>query len=267
EKISKHALRNEIIATMIGNLIIDTQGSTFVADYKELGHKKFMDKIKAFLLINKITNFDDLRSKIYALDLRLEAKKQYEMLFGLEDALKSAIEIFSSKMLGADEQKYAKLFQSFVKKYANSAKKPAIEGLEGVQYVQILPIIMRLESAKNGFEDVASLFVCTNKSLDALELLNNIQSLRMQTEWEEKLRVVLTKEVLEALLVFMQRVLSEKAPKASMQEGVDEFLSSHSKSFDRFVKNYKSAKSPKNASFVSFSVVAGLLTKAVNAKN
>lgn len=269
EQISTHQLREQIIATMIGNLIIDTQGSTFVGDYKELGHKKFMDKVKAFLLINKIAQFDKLRADIYALDLKLEAKKQYEMLFSIEESLKSAIEIVSSKILDADSSKYEKLFAGFVKAHTKlSNKKVALKGLEVIDYVPILPLVMKLgRTTKATFDNLTELFFYASKDLGVLELLNNIKDQKATDEWEEKLKDVLIKEVLDALLVFKQRVLEEKSPKDSMEKAVEHFIKDYSKSFDRFYKNHKSAKSPRNANFISLSVVVGILTKAVNAKN
>ncbi|MCV6607909.1 MAG: NAD-glutamate dehydrogenase, partial [Campylobacterales bacterium] len=87
DEVVSHPLKDEIIATMIGNKIINASGSSFIYDYSTLGHERFMVKIKSFLVLNSIISANDLRHEIYREDYSLTTKKQYELILNLESTL------------------------------------------------------------------------------------------------------------------------------------------------------------------------------------
>merc|ERR1711879_859066 len=49
-----HPLKREIIATKMADVLINSQGCTFVSDFKKLGLERFLLKIKSYLVAKKI---------------------------------------------------------------------------------------------------------------------------------------------------------------------------------------------------------------------
>ena len=80
DKILKHPLKKEIIITVVANKIINYQGASFIYDFYELGEEKFLQKIKAYLMIDELFNIDNKR------DL-----ENYERFLSLEKEMETSV--------------------------------------------------------------------------------------------------------------------------------------------------------------------------------
>ncbi len=92
EEVLKHPLKKEIISTVVANKIINFAGATFLYDYPKLENEKFLEKIKAYLILNQILDAKIVREKIYKLDYEWEAKKQYKILLKMDNEFLYVVE-------------------------------------------------------------------------------------------------------------------------------------------------------------------------------
>jgi glutamate dehydrogenase len=91
DEILSHPLKREIISMIIANKIINYQGASFVYDYQILGEKKFLQKIKAYLMTNQLFDLNDNRYEIYRKDFKEDVKKQYQELLKIEKEMESNV--------------------------------------------------------------------------------------------------------------------------------------------------------------------------------
>jgi glutamate dehydrogenase len=85
--ISGHPLAREITATVITNMVVDRAGSTCCNDLVQKHGVALVDVLAVWLTFERVVDGETLRKQIYALDNRMPAKHQHELLLRLEDAL------------------------------------------------------------------------------------------------------------------------------------------------------------------------------------
>ncbi len=76
----RHPLRREIVATVVANAMINRTGSVFVHRMQEETGAGVEDVVRAFILVRDIFDFESLWKSIDALDNRVDAALQSEML-------------------------------------------------------------------------------------------------------------------------------------------------------------------------------------------
>jgi len=62
-EILNHLLKKEIIATIIADQIINFQGVSFITEFAELGHERFMQVLARYIKIEKMVSFDEMRKE------------------------------------------------------------------------------------------------------------------------------------------------------------------------------------------------------------
>ncbi|QJR15392.1 NAD-glutamate dehydrogenase [Usitatibacter palustris] len=80
EAIAKHALRREIIATVVANTMINRTGSIFVHRMQDETGASSEEVVRSFILVRDIFGLESLWSEIDSLDNRVPASLQSEML-------------------------------------------------------------------------------------------------------------------------------------------------------------------------------------------
>ncbi|RXJ66499.1 glutamate dehydrogenase [Halarcobacter ebronensis] len=88
--ILNHPLRREIIATKMADVIINSQGITFISDYEKLGNERFLLKIQSYLVVKRLLGGRDIREKIYSQDYIMDIEKQYDLINRLEYILSAS---------------------------------------------------------------------------------------------------------------------------------------------------------------------------------
>ncbi|MGB0934853.1 MAG: NAD-glutamate dehydrogenase, partial [Alphaproteobacteria bacterium] len=81
--IQKHPLRNEIIATIATNKIVNRMGGSFVQKCKEKTDKSSADVIRAFYLTQKVYNFDELWQEIDSVGSKIGPHNQIQCFLRL----------------------------------------------------------------------------------------------------------------------------------------------------------------------------------------
>ncbi len=87
EHLFSHPLAREITATVITNRLVDRAGSSFFNGLVQKHGVPLIDAITVWLTFDRVVDGENLRRQIYALDNRMPAERQHEMLLRLEDAL------------------------------------------------------------------------------------------------------------------------------------------------------------------------------------
>jgi glutamate dehydrogenase len=91
EAIRGHRLRREIVATMVSNALVNRVGGTFLTEMMEDTGRSVVDVAKAFIVARDAYHLPDLWGEIEALDTRVPAKTQMEMLIAINRALRAVV--------------------------------------------------------------------------------------------------------------------------------------------------------------------------------
>ncbi len=87
ELLPTHPLAREITATVLTNRVIGQSGCAFVQDCSRMTGRSQAEVACAYLLFDVLLDGPELRRAIFALDNRMPAERQYELLHRLEDLL------------------------------------------------------------------------------------------------------------------------------------------------------------------------------------
>jgi glutamate dehydrogenase len=85
--LSAHPLANEIKATIVSNKIINQAGCSFLSLDSDSENANILDHVGCYLTFDRVLEGDALRMAIYALDNKIAADKQYQLLLELEKML------------------------------------------------------------------------------------------------------------------------------------------------------------------------------------
>lgn len=85
--ITTHYLRKEIIANQVANLVVNRMGITFVSRFEDEFRISAPQIVKAFWVVYKLFNVEDIYTQIEALDNKVAAKTQVEMLIRVKKAV------------------------------------------------------------------------------------------------------------------------------------------------------------------------------------
>ena len=85
--LAEHPLANEIKATVISNKIINQAGCGFLSLNADCENGVLLDTINCYLAFDQILEADTVRKAIVALDNKIAADKQYQLLHLLEQTL------------------------------------------------------------------------------------------------------------------------------------------------------------------------------------
>jgi glutamate dehydrogenase len=89
KRLEEHLLRREIAATVICNRVIDQAGATFLVWSEEADPVRLAEHVSLYLAFDQILQGDRWRDAVRALDGKMAAARQYELLLQLENALAS----------------------------------------------------------------------------------------------------------------------------------------------------------------------------------
>jgi len=86
----EHKLKNEITATVAVNKAVNQAGIPFFIELHKSTGQPYAKLIERYLFADKLLETSEIRKKIEALDLKIDAKIQYAMLIEIEKTLKVA---------------------------------------------------------------------------------------------------------------------------------------------------------------------------------
>lgn len=278
KEIEVHPLKREIIATYIANKIVNFQGCGFIRDFSQLGEKRFLLKIRAFLAVDTLISANDIRYAIYRKDYDMPVKRQYELLFELERVV-----AFLTGWIVEHGEYETSLFdhlfeyQNAMRGFIESSGTPTrqITGdqlyidqfFSMIDYVRMtLTIINVKESTHRDFEEVAELFYRVSQDLDIIHLINDIQALEAKDAWEERLKLDMEKNVIEGIYMVITTIIQFKRSNESIEKGYAEFIGINKDMYGEYLRDIKMLKTLDSPGYTPVNVVISSLKRMAHAR-
>ncbi len=240
-EIKEHPLRREIIATVMADIIINLEGTTFISDYHRFGHNKFLLKIKSYLISNDLFGANDIRHELYRNDYKLGIGLQYKLLNEIEHTLNFSTrwmvryldhqQVDETHILQYKEELFSLLDQINVKEVINilDEKTEFNRFFAVLDYLRFsVAAIMIKESSQYTFEDVAVLFYLVVNEFKVVSLIKALNDVKTTTDHEMVLR--------RQLMQFIEFLVVHYTKKVLAFQRLDE---PPSEAFSNYIQNEK----------------------------
>ncbi len=221
-EIQNHPLRRQIIATVMADNVINMQGASFVHDYNRIGKKKFLDKIRSYLISNTLFGANDIRFEIFRHDYKMPLATQYTLLNDIERTL-----TFSTKWmlnyLDTEEITSAHILDYKDRLFA------LLETLEAVEETPVIlednlhfnrffmtldylrfavAAIIIKEHNDSSFENVGTLFYLIFREMKVMELLRILDEVKLNGEADRRLKAQMLHYVEFFVVSLTQKILA-----------------------------------------------------------
>ncbi len=244
-EISDHPLAREIIATKLANMLINDQGVIFVCNYDKLGKEEFVNKIKSFLLINKLFHANDIRFETYRHDFVLNVDTQYKLLRELEHTMYIAnhtmTNYLKNQLINAEHilDYQEKLFELLEKINKNEVKEILPENhfynlfFSVIDYLRFASmVIMIKENTHKSFEDVSTIFYRAVNEFQILTIIEALDEIALVGPSEVKLREQALDFIEFTLVQYTKNVLSFQRTGEAPGDAFDSYLINHKEKTD-----------------------------------
>ena len=188
EKLSLHPLKKEIVALIVSNKIINATGSTFISDFNSLGRDKFLMKIKAYLILNRLFDATDARKLLFASDFNISTKHQYQAFIEIENsiiyALNSMIELNKEELNFNTILSYKGAVHDILSQVI-SKESVKFNGLDielnfflnMIGHIKFIADILKIEfSSTHTFHEVIEAFFCISKKLKIVDFVTSLDN-------------------------------------------------------------------------------------------
>ncbi|MEA2099465.1 MAG: NAD-glutamate dehydrogenase [Campylobacterota bacterium] len=244
-EINHHPLRREIIATIMADNIINLQGSTFISDYNENKHDKFLIKIKSYLITNQLFDANDIRYEIFRNDFKMSSKTQYKLLNEIEHTLS-----FSTRWMLKYLNKHQvdvnhildykhDLFEILAKIHEKNItdilpeKKQFNLFFSAIDYLRFaVAAIMVKENSSHSFENVALLFYLVVKEFKIVEMITSLDTIEITSINEKTLRHQILQYIEYIVIHYTEQVLSFQRVNETPDIAFNNFLINDKNTFE-----------------------------------
>jgi len=244
-EINSHPLKNEIVATYIADKIINFQGCMFLSDFEKLGKKKFITKIKSYIISNRLFGANDIRYEIFRNDYSLSTQKQYKLLFEVEDALKFSTnwmvkylnehQIDASYILDYKDELFelldAHLPQNIVTIIEDQHEFNRFFAVLDYLRFAIAAISIK-ETNSHSLADIGGLFYLVISRFKIIEILESLNTLVLQDPKERLLRRQLRQFIEYIVVHYTNKVLSFQRVNENADEAFENYLANGNQPFD-----------------------------------
>ena len=243
-EIKGHPLREEIIATVIADRIINLQGSTFISDYKKLGEERFLVKIKSYLISNQLFGANDIRHEIYRNDYHLDIKTQYKLLSDIEHTLNFSTRwmvkyLDNSQIDAVHILDYKQPLFELLKRI--NPEHPTIylkdnddfnHFFNHLDYLRFaISTIIVKEESHHSFENVAELFYKIVTEFEILNIIISLDNIPLNTPSELKLKHQLLQFVEFIVVHFTQKILEFQRIGESAEVAFNSYIANDQEGF------------------------------------
>jgi glutamate dehydrogenase len=255
-----HPLRREIIATKMADIIVNSQGCTFVSDYEKLGLERYLLKIKSYLVAKQLFGAKEIREKIYSQDYILDVEEQYRLINKLEYTLYSSTkwmvkylkknQLDAAHILDHKNELFTLLEQVHNQKVDTLIKDDNAfnQFFSVIDYLRFaVPAIVIKSNTSHSFKDVVVLFYSLIHEFNILDIIISLNRIKITSRNDMVLRnqvlqfiefivVHYTKKVLEFQRVneepevaFSNYINNEKESLYKVRYHLDKFMTNDSK--------------------------------------
>ncbi|RXJ90472.1 glutamate dehydrogenase [Arcobacter sp. CECT 8983] len=255
-----HPLKREIIATKMADVILNSQGCTFVSDYLKLGHERFLLKIKSYLIAKQLFGAKEIRQKIYSQDYIMDVECQYKLIGKLEYTLYASTkwmvkylkknQLDATHILDHKEELFSLLEQVHQQKAENYIKGDEVfnQFFTVIDYLRFaIPAITIKSSTSHSFKDVVTLFYLLVHEFNILDIIIALNKVKIANRNDMVLRnqvlqfidfivVDYTKKILdfqrmneEPEAAFLNYINNEKDIFYKVRDNLDTFMTKENK--------------------------------------
>ncbi|SFV67295.1 NAD-specific glutamate dehydrogenase, large form [hydrothermal vent metagenome] len=271
DKVALHPLRKEIIAMIVSNKIINATGSSFISDYNKLGNDKFLQKIKSYLILNRLFDATQTRRVLFKSDFKICTQKQYKTFIMIENsiayALNSMIELNKEELNFGTILSYKNSIDRVLKeivthdsiKYENLDQEIALF-LNMIKHIKFIAEILKIEfSSTHTFNEVIETFFYISKKLKIVDFATSLDEMEVSKPSEimirDQLDIIvrsLTSKVTKDLLDFKRK-----------DESVDIALEKYLQEID-FDFDYYCSLHEKSVTLIDISIAVNYLTVKIS---
>ncbi|MEA1920047.1 MAG: NAD-glutamate dehydrogenase [Campylobacterota bacterium] len=244
-EIKGHPLRNEIIATVIADILINQQGATFISDYKKLGADNFLIKIKSYLISNQLFGANDIRHEIYRNDFKLHIDHQYKLLSDIEHTLNFSTRwmvkyLDSSQIDAVHILDYKQPLFELLKRINPKNPKHYLDDNENfnhffnhLKYLRFaISTIIIKEETHHSFENVAKLFYKVVNEFEILNIIASLDKVQISATTEIKLKHQLLQFIEFIVVHFTQKILEFQRVDESAEVAFQNYIANDQKGFE-----------------------------------
>lgn len=248
-EIKSHPLRDQIIATVIADTIINLQGASFVHDYNRLGREKFLDKIKSYLIGNDLFGANDIRFEIFRHDYDMPLRTQYELLSNIERTLTFSTKwmlnyLDSEQIDSAHILDYKDRLHVLLNTMETEVDQELVAGNEHfnrffttIDYLRFaVAAIVIKEHTDNSFENVANLFYLIFREMKIMKLLRILDELKINEAADRAIKAQMLHYIEFIVVNLTQKILSFQRVGESPQEAFENYIDSNRKHFGSAVE-------------------------------
>lgn len=251
--INRHRLRREIIATRATNSLVDRAGDTFVSSFMVKTGKSPADISRAYIIAREIFKLRDLWAEIEALDNKVPADIQTDMLTDIHQLLDwIVLWVLRNGKPGLDmgthisefETGIAELFQNLNKAlpahYVSDVKKRAkpyvtkgvpealalkVAGL--VNLYSGLDIVRLAARRKCAVVDAARIYYAVGTRFKLGRLRAATDSMGSESHWQRLAIAALVEEIYSHQLALANLVMDGTSAKGDAKKAVESWISKH----------------------------------------
>lgn len=253
DQIYSHKLRDQIIATQVANCMVNYMGITFIHRMKDAAGSEIPDIAMAFIAARDVFGLEGWWQQIEALDHKVSADDQMEMMRMLirlirratrwflrnnrcglnveavikrfQPGVKMIAESLPSVLRGPRRDMWEKRHNQFVEQGVPSALATFISGADSM--LPVLGIIQAAEVTNKPISEVASTYFAIGTQLELFWFSEEINQLTIENHWQ-----ALAREAYRDDLDWQQRtltvgVLNLPVKAHSVEERIDNWLERH----------------------------------------
>lgn len=255
-----HPLKREIIATKMADTIVNSQGCTFITEYKKLGNERFLLKVKSYLIAKQLFGSKEIREKLYSQDYIMDVECQYKLIGKLEYTLYASTkwmvkylkknQLDASHILEHKEELFCLLEQVHQQKTEVFIKDDEVfnQFFTVIDYLRFaIPAIVIKSSTSHSFKDVVTLFYLLIHEFNILHIIIALNKVKILSRNDMVLRnqvlqfidfivVDYTKKILDFQRVnedpevaFSNYVTNEKETFFKVRDNLDTFMTKENK--------------------------------------
>ncbi len=237
DSLPRHPLAREITATILTNRVIDQAGSAFLQTTSRQTGTSQVEVANAYLIFDSLLSGAELRQAVYALDNKMSADRQYELLIGLEDLLGSFCSYaLNNNMVIPSTEKDLQRISEQLQKYAGLLPKVLSEGTwqdcvqqqarlkaEGLSsevaykysvldcLVDFLPLVCMVEASGQNLEQLARIKVQVEEKINTAALFALLDKVPVRDSWDRRARESLLSSLHAVQVRIIQQVALESA--------------------------------------------------------
>ncbi len=233
--LSGHPLADEIKATIVSNKIINQAGCSFLNLDINGDNPNKLDHVMCYLTFDRVLNGDSLRASIYALDNKIPAEKQYELLIQLENTLAGFCRwaLLHGKSIRPNEEtvncyiRYLKDYEQYFREHDcienDQVKERLADYLQSeipVELAQTMvffaslddfPFIIALSSeTAEDFVTILKLFNEITAFLELDKIYERLANLTGHDYWERKVAISLQEDMKNMIGHLIKNILSRQ---------------------------------------------------------